>query len=76
MTSNDLANIKDSGAIFARKVSKRVDPNIFNLLPVNWKEEIPSIQWPEEIKITPKVDWDEFKRRHTSSRKNQDSHEL
>ena len=76
----DLANIKESGAIFARKVSKSVDSNLFNLLPVNEKEEIPSIQWPEEIKITQKIDWNEFKRRykrrHTSSKNDKESNEL
>ena len=62
----DLGNIKESGALFARKVSKRVDANIFKFLPVNDREDIPSIYWPHEIKISPKVDWDEFKRWYRS----------
>lgn len=54
----DLANLRDSGALFVRKVSQFVDPNIVNLLPVRKANEIPYIQWPREVKISPKVDWD------------------
>jgi hypothetical protein len=72
----DLGSIKDSGALFARKVSKRVDANIFNFLPVNDREEIPSIHWPDEIKIIPKVDWDEFRRQYASKRRHNDDKEL
>lgn len=54
----DLANIKDSGALFIRKVAKEIDPNLFHLFPVSSKDEIPYIHWPNELKISPKIDWD------------------
>ncbi len=56
----DLANIKKSGALFIRKVADELDPNLRNILPVNNKDEIPHIQWPEEVKISEKIDWETF----------------
>ena len=56
----DLANIRDSGAIFIRKVTKAIDHNILHLLPVNSRDEIPYIQWPKEINIINKPDWGRF----------------
>jgi hypothetical protein len=58
-----LGNIKKSGAIFIRKVAKELDPNIFSLLPVQEKNEIPNIQWPKEVKISQKMNWDKIKER-------------
>jgi hypothetical protein len=55
-----LANIKDSGALFIRKLAKEIDPNLFDLLPVNSKDQIPYIQWPNEIKISEKINWDKL----------------
>jgi len=55
----DLANIKTSGAIFMRKVSSVIDPNMHQLFPVEYKEEIPFIQWPEEIKLIDKPEWND-----------------
>lgn len=49
----DLSNIKESGALFIRKVSVYVDRNIVDLLPVQDTNDLPSIQWPEELKISP-----------------------
>ncbi len=56
----DLANIKDSGALFIRKVAKEIDPNLFHLFPVNSKGEIPYIHWPKELQISQKIDWDKI----------------
>ena len=56
----DLANIRDSGAIFIRKVTKAIDPNLLHLLPVNSRDQIPHIQWPKEVNITDKPDWGRF----------------
>jgi hypothetical protein len=53
----DLANIRKSGALFVRKVSLHVDPNMVQLLPVSRREEIPEIQWPIEVIVTEKPDW-------------------
>lgn len=55
----DLASIRDSGALFVRKVSEHVDPNLLHLLPVDRAEDIPPIQWPEEVSISPKPEWQE-----------------
>jgi len=54
----DLANIKDTGALFIRKVNKMIDSNIFHILPVNSRDEIPYIQWPNEVRISKKMDWE------------------
>merc|ERR1719232_391760 len=56
----DLANIKRSGALFIRKVSKFVDPNIVNLLPVDDIDTLPVIDWVE-LKISEKPDWEKTK---------------
>lgn len=56
----DLANIRDSGAIFIRKVTKAIDSNLLRLLPVSSRDEIPKIQWPKEIEIIYKPDWGRF----------------
>lgn len=55
----DLANIRDSGALFVRKISTAIDANMIRLLPVHRREDIPPIQWPEELLITEKPNWDE-----------------
>jgi hypothetical protein len=57
----DLANIRESGALFIRKVSEHVDPNLLHLLPVERSEDIPPIQWPEEVAISDKPDWEKRK---------------
>lgn len=56
----DLFNIRESGALFVRKVSEAVDPNMIQLLPVDSSDEIPPIQWPDEVKIEDKPDWEAF----------------
>lgn len=53
----DLENIRQSGALFIRKVSSVIDPNLFRLLPVDKPEDIPLIGWPKEVKIDPVIDW-------------------
>ena len=57
----DLAKIIDSGALFVRKVSVTVDPNIVRLLPVRDWSELPYIEWPNECKLTEKPDWNKKK---------------
>ena len=42
----DLKDIKDSGALFIRKVSPLVDANILRILPVDDHSLIPDISWP------------------------------
>merc|ERR1712129_399515 len=53
----DLGSIRDSGALFVRKVSWAVDKNLVRMLPVKsvgagkegkleW-DELPDIRWPE-----------------------------
>jgi len=55
----DIGNIKRSGALFVRKVSVYVDPNIVKLLPVSHIDELPDIEWPHEVKLSPKPDWEQ-----------------
>ena len=55
----DLANIRESGALFVRKISSAIDANLIHLLPVESREDIPLIQWPEEVLITKKPNWSE-----------------
>lgn len=57
----DLGSIRASGALFVRKISKFVEPNMIRLLPVDNEDEIPKIFWPEEVNITEKVDWKQWK---------------
>merc|ERR1711981_525607 len=58
----DLAKIKQSGALFIRKVSKEIDQNLLNLLPVETQNQIPNISWPEEVNITDKPKWEMWRR--------------
>lgn len=54
----DLGCIKDSGALFVRKVSRTIDPNLHHILPVTKPEQIPTIRWPSEVKISEKINWE------------------
>lgn len=54
----DIGSIKDSGALFVRKVSIFLDPNIVNLLPVMHSSDLPSIRWPAEVKVSPLPNWE------------------
>ncbi|GMH54185.1 hypothetical protein TrLO_g6390 [Triparma laevis f. longispina] len=48
----DLLDIKRSGALFIRKVSLAVEPNLYNVFPMKSREEIeglPDISWHKEI---------------------------
>jgi Core-2/I-Branching enzyme len=56
----DLAGIRESGALFTRKVSIHIDHNLLNILPVNDTADIPYIQWPWHVKLTEKPDWSRF----------------
>ena len=53
----DLGGLKLSGALFARKISALIDPNLVRLLPVDHIQEIPDIRWPHEVSVTAKPDW-------------------
>jgi len=54
----DLNNIRLSGALYVRKVARLVDPNIYEILPVDIPQLIPTISWPSNIKISPVPDWE------------------
>ena len=54
----DLANIIDSGALYVRKVSIYIDPNLVDLLPVSNTSELPYIQWPNEVQLSPVPNWE------------------
>jgi hypothetical protein len=53
----DLGHIRDSGALFARKVSALLDYNMVQLLPVHQLNEIPNIHWPVDVSVTNRPDW-------------------
>lgn len=53
----DLYDIRASGALYARKISAHVDPNLVDLLPVSSIQELPSIRWPDEVRISAKPNW-------------------
>lgn len=57
----DLGEIRRVGALFVRKVTERIDPNMVRLLPVTSANDIPSIDWPYDVSISPKPIWtDEY----------------
>lgn len=56
----DLGAIKDSGALFIRKVSRTIDDNLFKFLPVTHVNDIPNIRWPREVKVSKLQDWGEL----------------
>jgi hypothetical protein len=54
----DLGMIRQTGALYARKISVLVDDNMVRILPVRRREDIPNIHWPiNEISIIDKPDW-------------------
>jgi Core-2/I-Branching enzyme len=53
----DLASIIDSGALYIRKVSASIDPNLVALLPVSNTSELPYIEWPTEVQVSPVPNW-------------------
>jgi Core-2/I-Branching enzyme len=57
----DLAGIRESGALFIRKVSMHVDDNLFRIFPVDDASDIPDIGWPREVAIGSKPDWEKRK---------------
>jgi hypothetical protein len=54
----DLREIRETGAFFARKISALIDPNMVRLLPVDRRDQIPNIQWPDVVSLTDKPDWE------------------
>uniref|UniRef100_A0A7S1D026 Uncharacterized protein n=1 Tax=Cyclophora tenuis TaxID=216820 RepID=A0A7S1D026_CYCTE len=69
----DLASIKASGALFVRKVSVHVDPNIVHLLPVSSIDDLPSIGWPKEVRISEVPDWEKTLQELKAKQGQQDS---
>lgn len=59
----DLANLKASGALFARKVSAGVDPNLYKVLPVTDVARVPDVGWVDDVglNITDPPDWERVK---------------
>lgn len=57
----DLGDVRSSGALFVRKVSAVLDPNLVRLLPVADPTTIPNITWPFVLNVTDKPDWGEAK---------------
>lgn len=53
----DLRSIRQSGALYIRKVSQFVEPNLYQVLPVATIDEIPDFYWPSEVKVSVKIDW-------------------
>jgi len=54
----DLHDIRESGALFIRKVSTQMDGiNLRRLLPVERHEQIPDIDWPEYVAVSDKPQW-------------------
>jgi Core-2/I-Branching enzyme len=58
----DLGHIRDSGSLFARKVSALLDANMVQLLPVDDATDIPPVHWPVEVSISDRPDWSAEKR--------------
>ena len=58
----DLGHIRDSGSLFARKVSALLDANMVQLLPVDNAKNIPPIHWPVEVSISERPEWSIEKR--------------
>lgn len=75
----DLGSIRNSGALFIRKVSALLDPNMVQLLPVQYTHEIPDIHWPvrDEISLTRLPNWradlQQLKEQRSNARKGQTS---
>eukprot|EP00934_Nitzschia_sp_Nitz4_P009176 Nitzschia sp. Nitz4//scaffold438_size7339//211//1869//NITZ4_009158-RA/size7339-processed-gene-0.0-mRNA-1//1//CDS//3329551856//9166//frame0 len=54
----DLNNIRESGALYIRKVATSLDPNMYRILPVDHPSSIPPILWPLDVKVSPvPTDW-------------------
>jgi len=54
----DLSDIKHSGALFVRKVSVFVDPNIISMLPVESLNLLPDIKWSHNFNLSAVTDWE------------------
>ena len=69
----DLRAIRSLGALYIRKVSQRIDSNLYNLLPVNHQDEIPPIGWPAEVQVSPVPNWEktlaELRRQYEEKKK-------
>ncbi|KAG7368088.1 core-2/I-branching enzyme [Nitzschia inconspicua] len=56
----DLNNIRESGALFVRKVASAIDLNMYKVLPVDDARQIPPIEWPKEVKVSPVPNWEKI----------------
>ncbi|KAL7568027.1 hypothetical protein ACA910_004607 [Epithemia clementina (nom. ined.)] len=57
----DLKEIRQSGALWVRKVSQHVDANLWHFLPVDQFADIPPIDWPVAgVAVTPKPNWHDY----------------
>jgi hypothetical protein len=56
----DLSNIRESGALFVRKVASAIDPNMYKLLPVEDPVQIPPIEWPKEVQVSMVPNWEKM----------------
>jgi hypothetical protein len=70
----DLGDVRESGALFVRKVSALLDPNMVHLLPVDRVTDIPNVHWPfrfgvGEISLTDAPDWQAEKQQWSDYRK-------
>ena len=82
----DLGSIRDSGALFVRKVSSAVDSNLVKMLPVRrsndgvegkleW-DELPDIRWPElGVKIRDPFVWRTEKIKKKDDKKGEEEEE-
>jgi hypothetical protein len=60
----DLYDIRQSGALFCRKVSTLVDVNLIQMLPVDRHDQLPPIQWPlQGVSISELPNWETEKAR-------------
>jgi hypothetical protein len=64
----DLQHPREWSYSFA-KCPNTWDPNLIHLLPVERSEDIPPIQWPEEVAMSEKPDWEKRKVNHCQGKK-------
>jgi hypothetical protein len=44
--------------LYIRKVARLIDPNMYEILPVDLPHLIPPISWPSDVKISAVPDWE------------------
>ncbi|GKY97175.1 hypothetical protein MPSEU_000675900 [Mayamaea pseudoterrestris] len=72
----DLAGVRDSGALFLRKVSSLVDHNMVNLFPVKHSSLIPNISWPFHVELSGKPNWERIKAKMMLAQRQAAAHDL